>query len=61
LSPHAYRETVVRRIDARGFGRYAGGVHTVGVTSGGLVLDGKRSAYDLTRPLRRLLRLRRRR
>ncbi|MDB5073609.1 MAG: hypothetical protein JWM87_4720, partial [Candidatus Eremiobacteraeota bacterium] len=61
LTPHAYRETVVRRVDAHGFERYTDGVHTVGVTSRGLVLDGRRALLDFGRPLRRLWqRLRRR-
>jgi hypothetical protein len=51
LCPLAYRETVVRRIDTRYFGRYADGVHTVCVTPSGLVLDGKRVWSDVRKPL----------
>jgi hypothetical protein len=50
LSPEAYRETVVARVDTRRFGRYAGGVHTVGVTPAGLVFDGKRLTFDPFKP-----------
>jgi hypothetical protein len=55
LTPLAYRETVVRRIDAHCFGRYADGVHTLGLTSRGIVIDGKRATLDPLRPLRRIL------
>lgn len=47
LTPQAYRETVVRRVDARGFGRYSKGVHTVSFTAGEIVLDGKHVMRDL--------------
>jgi hypothetical protein len=46
LTPNAYRETVVRRIDGRGLGRYRDGIHTIGFTARGIVVDGKRDAYD---------------
>ncbi len=47
LSPTAYRETVVRRIDAHGFGRYCDGVHTVSFAAGAVAIDGKHVARDL--------------
>jgi hypothetical protein len=51
LCPEAYRETVVRRIDTRHFGRFGDGVHTIGTTSTGFVVDGKRVSFDLLKPL----------
>jgi hypothetical protein len=51
LSPQGYRETVVRRVDTRGFGRFGDGVHTVGTTRTGLVFDGKRVTLDPLKPL----------
>jgi hypothetical protein len=51
LCPQAYRETVVRRVDTRHFGRYADGVHTLGVTSSGFIFDGKRVSSDMRKPL----------
>ncbi len=47
LTPVTYRETVVRRRSADTFERYSSGVHTVGVTSDAIVLDGKHVTYDL--------------
>jgi hypothetical protein len=46
LTPNAYRETIVRRIDGRGLGRYRDGIHTIGFTARGIVVDGKRLTYD---------------
>ncbi len=57
LTPTSYRETIVRRLDPRGFGRYAHGVHTLNVAAGMLVVDGKHDYYDvrkLGRGLRRV-------
>ena len=47
LSPTAYRETVVRRLDGREFGRYAGGFHTVSFSRGEVVVDGKCVYHDV--------------
>ena len=47
LSPHAYRETVVRRIDGRDVGTYCDGVHTLTFASGTIGLDGKRVYHDV--------------
>jgi hypothetical protein len=46
LSPTAYRETVVRRLDGSEFGRYAEGFHTVSFTRGDVVVDGKCVYHD---------------
>jgi hypothetical protein len=43
LTPWEYRETIVRRIDGQGLGRWNEGVHTVSIMPGALVLDGKRT------------------
>jgi hypothetical protein len=51
LSPLGYRETVVRRVDTRRFGRFGDGVHTVGISAAGLVFDGKRVTLDPLKPL----------
>jgi hypothetical protein len=55
LTPTSYRETIVRRLDPRGFGRYADGVHTLSVAAGTLFVDGKHVYYDV-RKLSRSLR-----
>ena len=58
LTPSDYRETVVRRIDGRGLGRWSDGIHTVSFMRGALVVDGKRSyrsARKLAWALPRLL------
>jgi hypothetical protein len=47
LTPTAYRETVVKRHDARAFGRWNGGIHTVSFTRGRIVVDGKHVYRDL--------------
>ena len=47
LTPAAYRETVVRRLDARAFARYSRGIHTVSFMAGAIVIDGKHTAHDL--------------
>jgi hypothetical protein len=54
LTPTSYSETIVRRLDPRGFGRYSHGVHTLNVAAGVLVVDGKHVYYDV-RKLRRSL------
>jgi hypothetical protein len=41
LTPNAYRETEVRRLDGREFGRYADGFHTVSFSRDVVVVDGK--------------------
>jgi len=46
LTPAAYRETIVRRIDARAFGRWNAGIHTVSFSRGTLVVDGKHVYRD---------------
>ncbi len=46
LTPTAYRETVVRRLDGREFGRYADGVHTVSVCGETVAVDGKHVYRD---------------
>ncbi len=58
LTPTEYRETVVRRIDGSGLGRWSEGLHTVSAMRGALVVDGKRtyhSAAKLAWALPRLL------
>jgi hypothetical protein len=55
LTPSDYRETVVRRIDGRGLGRWSDGLHTVSFMPGALAVDGKhtyRSAAKLAWALR---------
>ena len=47
LSPTAYSETVVRRLDGHEFGRYDGGFHTVSFTRDDVVVDGKHVYYDV--------------
>ena len=49
LTPDDYRETVVRRIQARTFARYRDGVHTLSFGSGVIVIDGKRTFWDVRR------------
>jgi hypothetical protein len=51
LTPTAYRETIVRRLDGRGFGRYAAGAHTVSVCGNTVVVDGKRVYRTLRKTL----------
>ena len=46
LTPAAYSETIVRRIDARAFGRWNAGIHTVSFTRDTLVVDGKHVYRD---------------
>lgn len=46
LSPTAYRETIVRRLDGRDFDRYNAGLHTISFTRGDVVIDGKHVYYD---------------
>jgi len=46
LTPAAYRETIVRRLDARAFGRWNAGIHTVSFTRDTLVVDGKHVYRD---------------
>ncbi len=47
LTPSSYRETIVQRHDARAFGRWNGGIHTVSFSRGRIVLDGKHVYRDL--------------
>jgi hypothetical protein len=47
LSPTAYRETVVRRLDGSEFGRYDKGFHTVSFTRDDVVVDGKHVYHDV--------------
>jgi hypothetical protein len=47
LTPTAYREKIVCRHDARSFGRWNGGIHTVSFTRGQVVVDGKLVYRDL--------------
>jgi hypothetical protein len=47
LTPVSYRETIVQRHDARTFGRWNGGIHTVSFTRGRIVVDGKHVYRDL--------------
>ena len=47
LTPTAYRETIVQRHGARGFGRWNAGIHTVSFTRGRIVVDGKHVYRDL--------------
>jgi hypothetical protein len=46
LTPTAYRETIVRRLDARAFDRYSDGIHTVSFSRGLVVVDGKHVYRD---------------
>jgi hypothetical protein len=46
LSPTAYRETVVRRLDARRFARYSDGIHTVSFSRDLVIVDGKHVYRD---------------
>lgn len=47
LTPSAYREEIVCRYDARGFGRWNAGIHTVSFSRGRVVVDGKYVYRDL--------------
>ena len=47
LTPTAYRETIVQRHGAAGFGRWNDGIHTVSFTRGRIVVDGKHVYRDL--------------
>ncbi len=55
LTPLAYRETLVRHIDASSFGRWRDGVHTLSFSRGRAVVDGK-CVYRDPRKLRWALR-----
>lgn len=46
LSPSRYRETVVRRIDLSGHGRWGDGSHTLSFANGTIAIDGKRVYHD---------------
>jgi hypothetical protein len=46
LTPTAYRETEVRRLDGREFGRWAQGFHTVSFSGDLVVVDGKHLYRD---------------
>lgn len=46
LTPSAYRETVVARLEPLGAGRYREGIHTLGFCGGTIVVDGKRTYRD---------------
>ena len=58
LSPTSYRETIVRRLDAKQFGRWCDGVHTVSFARGRIVLDGKRVYHDFRKAPRLLKKIR---
>jgi hypothetical protein len=45
LTPHAYRETLVKRVEPPA-GRYADGIHTISFAGDRLVIDGKRTVRD---------------
>ena len=47
LTPQTYRETVVRRIDLSGHGRYGDGTHTLSFANGTIAIDGKRVYHDV--------------
>ncbi|MDQ6942730.1 MAG: hypothetical protein M3169_09485 [Candidatus Eremiobacteraeota bacterium] len=47
LTPTAYREVVVQRHAAGGFGRWNSGIHTVSFSRGRIVVDGKHVYRDL--------------
>jgi hypothetical protein len=47
LTPDAYREEIVQRHAAGGFGRWNRGIHTVSFTRGRIVVDGKYTYRDL--------------
>jgi hypothetical protein len=47
LTPQAYRETVVRRLDLGGHGRYADGTHTLSFANGTIAIDGKHVYRDV--------------
>jgi hypothetical protein len=46
LTPHTYRETVVRRLDLSGHGRWGDGSHTLSFANGTIAIDGKRVYHD---------------
>jgi hypothetical protein len=46
LEPTAYRETIVRRIEAPA-GPFAEGIHTLSVGAGLIAVDGKRRRRDV--------------
>jgi hypothetical protein len=46
LTPAAYRETIVRRHDARALGRWNDGIHTVSFCGDTVVVDGKHAYRD---------------
>jgi hypothetical protein len=63
LTPTDYRETIVRRVSAKGLGRWGDGMHTLSFMPGALVIDGKRTyrswrklAWALPRLLARIAR-----
>jgi hypothetical protein len=68
LTPQTYRETVVRRLDLGGHGRYADGTHTLSFAGDTIAIDGKHVCTDvrklgwafsrLTKRLRRIGRVR---
>ncbi|MBV9439320.1 MAG: hypothetical protein JOZ24_04935 [Candidatus Eremiobacteraeota bacterium] len=47
LTPTSYRETIVQRRDAHGFGRWSGGIHTVSFGAGRIAVDGKHVYRDV--------------
>jgi hypothetical protein len=56
LTPHTYRETVVRRIELGGHGPYDHGTHTLSFAGGTIAIDGKRAYRDLRKPIWGLVR-----
>jgi glycosyltransferase involved in cell wall biosynthesis len=61
LTPAAYRETIVRRLEGGALRPPRQGIHTLGFAPGTIVLDGKRVTFDALNPVRRLVQLARRR
>ena len=50
LTPQTYRETIVRRIDLGGHGRYADGTHTLSFAGNTIAIDGKHVYNDIRKP-----------
>jgi hypothetical protein len=47
LTPTEYRETVVARVEPAPAARYRDGLHTVGIVGQTIIVDGKRTYFDL--------------
>ncbi len=60
LTPTAYHETIVRRLDGRALRPSAAGIHTVNFSAGLITVDGKRARFDPLKSVRRLARQARR-